>query len=138
MHQAIMSTQKHDHLLTDLSFPFSHTTLQLPIRRAFSLSDFQQEIIVSSTVLAALFASLAGGPLNASTGRRCAILLAAAVFAIGSLVLLVAWDYPTLVLGRVIVGMGIGVASLTTPMYIAEVALPRMRGQLVTINAFMV
>ena len=34
--------------------------------------------------------------------------------------------------------LGIGVASLTTPVYIAEMALPRMRGQLVTINALLV
>ena len=33
---------------------------------------------------------------------------------------------------------GIGIASLTTPVYIAEMALPRMRGQLVTINALLV
>lgn len=110
----------------------------LPIRRALDLTDSQQEVVVSSTVLAAFFSSLVGGSLNAACGRRFAILLAALVFAAGSLILLVAWNYPTLVLGRVVVGIGIGIASLTTPIYIAEVALPRMRGQLVTVNAFMV
>jgi MFS family permease len=110
----------------------------LPIRRAFELTDWQQEVVVSSTVLAAFFSSLAGGSFNAACGRRVAILFASVVFAAGSLILLAAWNYPSLVLGRVVVGIGIGVASLTTPIYIAEVALPRMRGQLVTINAFMV
>jgi len=110
----------------------------LPIRRAFDLTDWQQEVVVSSTVLSAFFSSLAGGSLNHMYGRRFSILLAAGVFAIGSMELLVAWNYHSLVLGRIIVGVGIGIASLTTPIYIAEVAVPSMRGQLVTINAFMV
>jgi MFS transporter, SP family, solute carrier family 2 (myo-inositol transporter), member 13 len=110
----------------------------LPIRRAFSLTDEQQEVVVSSTILAA-FASIfiLGEPLNTKYGRRVAILFAAATFAIGSCCLGFAWNYTTLVMGRIIVGIGIGVASLTTPIYIAEVALPHMRGKLVTINAFM-
>lgn len=102
------------------------------------MTDFQQEVVVSCTVLAAFFSSLAGGNLNSRFGRRVSILFAAAVFSLGSGILLVSWDYTSLVLGRIVVGIGIGVASLTTPIYIAEVALPRMRGQLVTINAFMV
>lgn len=110
----------------------------LPIRRAFALTDWQQEVVVSSTVLAALFSSLAGGGVNARYGRRAALRCAAAIFAGGSLLLLLAWNFATLVAGRIVVGIGIGVASLTTPIYIAEVALPRTRGQLVTVNAFMV
>lgn len=110
----------------------------LPIKRRFNLTPSQQEVVVSSTVLAAFFSSLFGGSINNTFGRRIAILFAAGVFTIGSLWLLVAWNYESLVLGRIVIGVGIGVASLTTPIYIAEVALPRMRGQLVTVNAFLV
>lgn len=110
----------------------------LPIRRAFKLSPSQQEVVVSSTVFAALVASLVGGNLNDMLGRRICCLIAATVFTIGSFVLLICWDYPSLVFGRIIVGLGIGIASLTTPVYIAEMALPRMRGRLVTINALLV
>jgi MFS transporter, SP family, solute carrier family 2 (myo-inositol transporter), member 13 len=110
----------------------------LPLRRAFALTDGQQEVVVSSTVLAAFFSSLVGERINTIYGRRIAILFAAGVFSFGSCCLFLAWNYTTLVIGRVIVGIGIGVASLTTPIYIAEVALPRMRGKLVTVNAFMV
>ena len=110
----------------------------LPIRRAFELTDWQQEMVVSSTVLAALFSSLGGGAINATWGRRPSILLAAFVFTLGSIILMFAWDYSSLILGRVVVGLAIGIASLTTPMYIAEAAEPSMRGQLVTINAFLV
>lgn len=110
----------------------------LPIRRAFDLTASQQEVVVSSTIFAAFFSSLGGGTLNYKFGRRMSILIAAAVFTVGSIILAAAWDYTTLVLGRVVLGVGIGIASLTTPIYIAEVALPRMRGQLVTINTLMI
>ena len=110
----------------------------LPIQRAFGLSKFQEEVVVSSTVLAAFCSSVVGGNLNQSLGRRRCILAAAAIFTLGSVLLFGAMNYESLVLGRVVVGVGIGIASLTTPMYIAEVALPRMRGRLVTVNAFLV
>jgi SP family myo-inositol transporter-like MFS transporter 13 len=109
----------------------------LPLRRAFALTDGQQEMVVSSTVLSAFFSSLLGEYINTKYGRRVAILFAAGVFSLGSCILFAAWNYASLLLGRVVVGIGIGVASLTTPIYISEVALPRMRGKLVTVNAFM-
>jgi MFS family permease len=111
----------------------------LPLRRAWNLSEWEQQIVVSSTVLAACLGSLVmGSRLNESLGRCGAIQWAAIAFTIGSLLLLVAFNFTSLVMGRVVVGLGIGVASLTTPLYIAEVAVPHRRGELVTVNAFMV
>lgn len=126
----------------------------LVMKRAFLLTPLQQEVVVSSTVLSAFLSSIVIGGVK--WGRRKCILFAAAVFTLGSVLLMFAWDYYTLVFGRIIVGIAIGVASLTTPIYIAgthvaamlddltslllfpEVAVPRMRGRLVTINAFLV
>jgi len=110
----------------------------LPLQRTFSLTPWQEEVVVSSTVLSAFVSSLCGGSLNKAFGRRLSILFAASVFTLGSLILAVSWGYHSLVLGRIVVGIGIGVASLTTPIYLAEVALPTMRGRLVTINALLV
>lgn len=111
----------------------------LPLRRAFDLTPTQQEVVVSSTVLAALLSSLTCAPyLNDQHGRRIAVLVAATVFAVGSLFLGGAGSYGMLVVGRGLVGVGIGIASVTTPVYLAEVALPSMRGRLVTINALLV
>jgi SP family myo-inositol transporter-like MFS transporter 13 len=110
----------------------------LPLKQQFGFTSWQQEVIVSGAVLAAFVASFCGGSLNAAFGRRIASMVAAAAFTIGSLVLMVAWNYSTLVIGRLVVGVGIGIASLTTPIYIAEVATPNMRGQLVTVNAFLI
>lgn len=74
----------------------------LPLHRTFHLTAWQEEVVVSSTVLSAFVASLCGGSLNRAFGRRMSILFAAAVFTVGSLVLAVAWGYPSLVVGRII------------------------------------
>jgi MFS family permease len=91
----------------------------LLMKRAFVLTPLQQEVVVSSTVLSAFFSSLVGGSLNNTWGRRKCILVSAGVFTLGSLLLMLAWDYYTLVFGRIILGIAIGIASLTTPVYIA-------------------
>eukprot|EP00978_Attheya_sp_CCMP212_P042118 scaffold251611_cov31-Attheya_sp.AAC.1 len=57
---------------------------------------------------------------------------------IGSLLLGTACSYESLVLGRIIVGIGIGLVSLTMPIYIADLSQPQMRGTLVTNNALLV
>ena len=110
----------------------------LPLARDFDLSPVQEEMVVSSTVLAAFVASLAGGPLNNRYGRRLVILGAASVFTVGAVIMGIAWNYESMLVGRVVVGLAIGLASLTTPVYIAEVAQPSLRGKLVTINALLV
>lgn len=109
-----------------------------PIARAMNLSNVQQEVVVSSTVLAAFATSLFGGTMNKKYGRRYTILAASMVFTVGALLMGISWDYRSLVLGRIIIGGGIGLASLTTPIYIAEVAAPSMRGTLVTINGLLI
>ena len=93
---------------------------------------------MSCTILAAFVSSLIGGSINSSFGRRKAALFSAAVFTFGSIILAAAWGYQSLLSGRVVVGIGIGIASLTAPVYISEIAMPEKRGQLVTVNALMV
>ena len=111
----------------------------LPLRRAFQLTSSQQEVIVSVTVLAAFVSSLfCGSFLHPYWGRRTCILGSAGIFTVGSLLLGVAWDYYSLLMGRLVLGIGIGIASLTTPIYIAEVAPSHLRGQLVTVNTLMI
>lgn len=110
----------------------------LPLANDFSLTPVQEEMIVSSTVFAAFLASLGGGSLNNTFGRRFSILVASSVFTVGAIIMGFAWNYNSMLLGRIIVGIGIGLASLTTPVYIAEVAQPSLRGKLVTVNQLLV
>lgn len=72
----------------------------LLIKQDFSLSDWQEEVVVSITIAAAVTAALSGGPAMEHWGRRPIILLAAVVFTIGAVMLAAATSYGTLVSGR--------------------------------------
>ncbi|NXP17689.1 MYCT protein, partial [Scytalopus superciliaris] len=110
----------------------------LLLKRELNLDALWQELLVSGTVGAAALSALAGGVLNGLCGRRPCILLASGLFAAGAGVLAAARGKETLLAGRVVVGLGIGVASMTVPVYIAEVAPPHLRGRLVTINTLFI
>ncbi|XP_073328930.1 proton myo-inositol cotransporter-like isoform X2 [Pagrus major] len=110
----------------------------LLLKKEMNLSNLWQELLVSSTVGAAALSALGGGSLNGWLGRRICILLASFIFTVGGIVLSVAPDKEVLLVGRIIVGLGIGIASMTVPVYIAEVSPPHQRGQLVTINSLFI
>ncbi|XP_005112683.2 proton myo-inositol cotransporter [Aplysia californica] len=110
----------------------------LLLRDEFSLSSFWQEVIVSVTIGAAFLAALAGGPLNDMFGRKIVTILASFVFTVGALVLGAASNISMLVAGRAILGVGIGFASMTVPVYIAECAPAHVRGRMVTVNTLFI
>ncbi|XP_068580076.1 proton myo-inositol cotransporter-like [Cebidichthys violaceus] len=110
----------------------------LLLKEEMNLSALWQELLVSSTVGAAALSALSGGPLNGWLGRRVCILLASFIFGVGGVILSLAPDKVVLLVGRVTVGLGIGIASMTVPVYIAEVSPPHKRGQLVTINSLFI
>ncbi|CAN0364705.1 unnamed protein product [Ectocarpus fasciculatus] len=110
----------------------------LLIKQDFGLSDWQEEVIVSVTIVAAVTAAVSGGPAMERWGRRPVILLAAVIFTVGAVILAAATSYGTLVGGRLVVGVGIGLASLTTPVYIAEASPSHIRGKLVTLNTLFI
>uniref|UniRef100_A0A672QF18 Proton myo-inositol cotransporter n=1 Tax=Sinocyclocheilus grahami TaxID=75366 RepID=A0A672QF18_SINGR len=110
----------------------------LLLKREMNLSSLWQELLVSVTVGAAAVSSLAGGYLNGLFGRRVCILLASFIFSAGGIILSVAHSKEVLLCGRLTVGLGIGIASMTVPVYIAEVSPSELRGQLVTINTLFI
>ncbi|CAM9675705.1 unnamed protein product [Choristocarpus tenellus] len=110
----------------------------LLLTKQFDLSDFQEEVVVSITIAGAILASMVGGRAMSHFGRRPVILLAAAIFTVGAIVLAAAQTYDGLVLGRLVVGIGIGLASLATPVYIAEASPSHLRGTLVTLNTLLI
>lgn len=80
----------------------------LLIKKEMNLSALWQELLISITVGAAALSALAGGYLNGRFGRRICILLASFIFTIGGIVLSVAPTKEVLLIGRLIVGLGIG------------------------------
>ncbi|RXM31592.1 Proton myo-inositol cotransporter [Acipenser ruthenus] len=112
--------------------------VMLLLKKEMNLSALWQELLVSSTVGAAALSALAGGVLNGFWGRRPCILLASFLFSVGAVMLSVAPSKEILLVGRIVVGLGIGVASMTVPVYIAESAPTHLRGRLVTINTLFI
>ncbi|KAI7900852.1 general substrate transporter [Cokeromyces recurvatus] len=101
-----------------------------PIQKDFIMSIQQQEWIVGATTLGAIFGGFfAGFPL---------VLYAAFIFIIGSCSIAFASSYNMLLIGRLIVGLGVGIASMITPVYISEISPKSLRGHLATINTFVI
>ncbi|CAB4707919.1 unannotated protein [freshwater metagenome] len=102
------------------------------IEKSFTVSTFMVEIITSWVTLGALVGALVAGVLSDKVGRKKAVLLAAVLFTFGALVEAFAPGAWVLVAGRLIVGFGVGVASVAAPLYAAEMAPTRLRGRFVS------
>ncbi len=106
----------------------------LYIDNSFGLTHLMQEIIVSPTLVGAIVGAAAGGRLADRLGRRRLMVAGACVFFVGSVVMAFAPNVPALVVGRLVVGFAIGVASMVGPLYNSEIAPPKIRGSLVSLN----
>ncbi|KAK4266507.1 hypothetical protein QN277_027414 [Acacia crassicarpa] len=101
-------------------------------------SSFLQETIVSMALVGAIVGAAGGGWINDVFGRKKATLSADGVFVTGAIVMALAPNSGVLILGRFLVGLGVGVASVTAPVYIAESSPSEIRGSLVSVNVFMI
>ncbi|KAM6433375.1 solute carrier family 2, facilitated glucose transporter member 12 [Rhynochetos jubatus] len=110
----------------------------LQISSILALSCKEQEIVVSSLLFGALFASLTGGFLIDRFGRRLAIIIASSLLVLGSLILLPYESYGILIVGRIAIGISISLSSIATCVYIAEIAPQHRRGLLVSLNELMI
>ncbi|XP_057424543.1 inositol transporter 1-like isoform X2 [Lotus japonicus] len=97
-----------------------------------------QETIVSMAVAGAIVGAAAGGWINDAYGRKKATIIADVIFALGAIVMAAAPDPYILIVGRLLVGFGVGIASVTAPVYIAELSPSEIRGSLVSTNVLMI
>ncbi|CAN1130472.1 Inositol transporter 4 [Linum perenne] len=97
-----------------------------------------QETIGSMAVAGAIVGAAIGGFLNNSLGRRKSILGADIVFFIGAIVMGAAPNPWVIVVGRLLVGLGVGMASMTAPLYISQASPARIRGALVSTNGLLI
>lgn len=96
--------------------------------------DAAQANIASMFQVGAFFGSLLTFPFAEKYGRKKAIMLACAIFIVGGSMMAAAHGYlEILIAGRAIGGLGIGMATMTVPVYIAETSPPSIRGRLVGI-----
>lgn len=104
------------------------------IRDAFSLSSTAQEVVVSAVLIGAVIGASISGILADKYGRRIMIIIASIIFGAGAIFTALTPEVYSLIAGRIVVGIAIGMASFIAPLYIAEVAPYNIRGALVSLN----
>jgi MFS transporter, SP family, galactose:H+ symporter len=122
-------------ILSGLLFGYDQGVISgaLPfIDKDFHLSDFLEEVVTSWVTLGALFGALLAGGAADRFGRRRTLIAAGLLFFTGAIVQSAAPDTGVLVVGRFIIGFGVGIASVAAPLYAAEMARAETRGRLVS------
>jgi MFS transporter, SP family, major inositol transporter len=98
----------------------------------YALGSFAEGAVVSTSLLGGMIGAMLGGPLADRSGRRPILLLAGVVFSLGAVLSALAVSLEMLLVARVVMGVGVGAASVLVPIYIAELAPARVRGALVS------
>lgn len=104
------------------------------IKSEFGLTPDQVGLAMGSALLGCMAGPLLGGALSDRWGRRRTLMFAGLLFAVGAVGTALPRDVIQFNLFRFLGGMGVGLASVVSPMFIAEISPPRIRGALVTVN----
>ena len=97
----------------------------------YHLSPTMQEVVMGVVLVGAVLGAAGSGRLADRLGRRVLMIVTTAVFLVGVLVTAFAPNIAVLIAGRIIVGVGIGVASYLGPLYISEIPPVALRGSMV-------
>jgi SP family galactose:H+ symporter-like MFS transporter len=111
---------------------------QLYIQKDFKVSDQMIELIVSALLWGAVLGALSSGILSNKLGRRRTLLLSALLFAVGSIICAFAPSAHFLIGARFVLGIAVGVASFTAPLYLAEIAPQSVRGAMISMYQLMI
>ncbi len=103
------------------------------VSEQFALNSMQTGWFVGCALTGSIFGVSIGGMLSDYFGRKKTMLLSAVLFTISAVGCAVAAGFAPLVVYRIIGGVGIGVVSIISPMYISEVSMPKYRGSLVSL-----
>lgn len=104
-----------------------------------ALSSFGEATVVSSLLFpGAAFGALFGGQVADRIGRKRMLLVCAGLFLVGAVGCALAPNVQIMVAARIVLGLGVGAAAVTCPLYLAEMAPADRRGRMVTINELMI
>ncbi|HUC80341.1 MAG TPA: sugar porter family MFS transporter [Flavisolibacter sp.] len=116
-------------------FDFAVISGALPfLKEEFALSAVGEGFLTGSLALGCIVGCLFAGGLAEKRGRKPALMIAALIFAVSSLGMAFANSLNLFILMRFFAGIGVGMASMLSPMYIAEVSPASVRGRNVAIN----
>lgn len=116
-------------------FDFAVISGALPfLRTEFALTELAEGFLTGSLALGCILGCLLAGRMADKYGRKPGLLLAAFVFAVSSIGMAMAHTLDFFIAMRFAAGVGVGMASLLSPMYIAEISPAAVRGRNVAIN----
>jgi SP family xylose:H+ symportor-like MFS transporter len=116
-------------------FDFAVISGALPfLRTEFQLDAWWEGFLTGSLALGCIIGCLIAGRVTDRYGRKPGLMLSAFIFAVSSIAIAVSPDLTFFVVMRFIAGIGVGMASMVCPMYIAEISPAKVRGRNVAIN----
>lgn len=116
-------------------FDFAVIAGALPfLQQQFGLDAYWEGFATGSLALGAIAGCIVAGNMADKYGRKKGLLVASAIFGISSLAMALAPDRNIFIAFRFVAGIGVGMASMLSPMYIAEVSPAHLRGRMVAIN----
>ena len=116
-------------------FDFAVISGALPFLKVqFGLNEYWEGFTTGCLALGAIIGCLIAGGVAEKYGRRYGLLTAASIFAISSLGMATANNLTIFIFARFVAGIGVGMASMLSPLYIAEVTPSHIRGRMVAIN----
>lgn len=116
-------------------FDFAVIAGALPfLQKHFLLDAYWEGFATGSLALGAILGCLIAGSVSDKYGRKPGLLVAAAIFALSSLAMAFSSSRDVFIGARFCAGVGVGMASMLSPMYIAEISPAHIRGRMVAIN----
>jgi len=103
------------------------------VKEQYGLDDVLQGWYVSSGLVGCVFGVIIAGFISDKFGRKRALILSAILFSLSAVGCAFASDFTFLIISRLIGGIGVGVASMLSPMYISEIAPRHKRGMLTSL-----
>lgn len=103
------------------------------VTQLFQLDTLQQGWYVGCALVGSIVGVLFAGILSDQLGRKLTMVISAVLFSTSALGCALSADFTQLVVYRIIGGVGIGVVSIVSPLYISELAVARYRGRLVSL-----
>ncbi|MDV6285335.1 sugar porter family MFS transporter [Rhodococcus jostii] len=109
-----------------------------PLKEDLQLTSFTEGLVVSILIFGAAIGALIGGRMSDRFGRRHNILVLAIIFMIGTIGCVLSPTWEVLALFRFILGLAVGGASATVPVYLSEISPTERRGSVVSRNEVMI
>ncbi|NUS06536.1 MAG: sugar porter family MFS transporter [Nonomuraea sp.] len=108
------------------------------IKSDFHLNAFEQGSVVSVLILGSMIGALGSGRIADRIGRRKILGLEGVVFLAGTALAVLSTGYWMLIAARLVLGLAVGAASATVPVYLSEIAPKEIRGRVLTLNQLLI